>query len=1011
MGNVCVDGACVPAIATCSSDGLARFDADGTVTSCAPFKCKGGACATSCGTSSDCASGLVCANAQCVAAPAADDSGGCAVTRASSPKGVWLIAGAAILLLARRRRSALGAAALAAVSCSPSRVDPPATHTTSQPIAIASAPETLYPHARAWALTLSGGDVLVGGGEVIGKPERRNASTGKWSEAAWSGIAFESVAVPIPGGKVLVAGADSSPTPEVFDPATNTSTPTGAMIGSHRYAIGVWLPSVGRALVAGGTGPSTLVSTAEVWNPSTGTWSATGALRGPRVLHQAVTLSTGRVLVIGGSSTGGFSTPLSTVESYDPATGTWSLVAPMTRPRGQPAVVLLADGRVLVAGGADATAEIYAPSTNTWTALPSMASPRAGTMAARLPSGRALVAGASDGTIEVYDSVRNAWLPAGSLTTKRSLAATTTLVDGRLLFVGGYDASSAAVWDVDIFTEQANGATCTGGGECTSGFCVDGRCCNSACTGACQACDVTGSLGTCSGISGLPRTGHPSCAPYVSCVAGSCAASCASDSDCASTSWCSAGACVAKKANGASCTAAAQCTSGSCADGVCCTTACTGQCEACAETGKVGTCTTIAGAPRGTRAPCTGIAVGGQCGIQCNGVEPKGCVYPPATRSCSAAACTSGVETHASTCNGVGLCNDVPKTCGAFACGTSACKTTCAVTTDCASGFVCKSATCVPAPGLGMPCSTSAPCEGGLFCVDGVCCGESTCGSGKSCGLPATAGRCAKIDGQTCAADGECGSGVCVDGVCCESRCGGQCQACDVAGSLGKCVAVSGTPHGARPACAKGAMSCEATSCDGSDGSRCAALADSTVSCRDASCTENVATLAASCDGKGTCGDAVTVACAPYKCAGAACATSCATSADCAKGYECAAGACTKAIARCSSDGVAVVDPDGRRASCLPFRCRDASCLAKCATSDDCAAGTLCDGSGACTTAPVVAAAEEDDGGCTYSRVRSTRSVSGVALLVTAMVAAAARRRRFTSTRRRMEPARWRPTR
>lgn len=51
---------------------------------------------------------------------------------------------------------------------------------------------------------------------------------------------------------------------------------------------------------------------------------------------------------------------------------------------------------------------------------------------------------------------------------------------------------------------QADGASCANGGQCQSGNCVDGVCCNSACTGECEACNVSSSVGTCSDSS--PRT-------------------------------------------------------------------------------------------------------------------------------------------------------------------------------------------------------------------------------------------------------------------------------------------------------------------------------------------------------------------------------------------------------------------------------------------------------------------------------------------------------------------------
>ncbi len=47
-----------------------------------------------------------------------------------------------------------------------------------------------------------------------------------------------------------------------------------------------------------------------------------------------------------------------------------------------------------------------------------------------------------------------------------------------------------------------NGRTCAGGNGalCLNGNCVDGHCCDTSCASACQACDVSGSLGMCTTV-------------------------------------------------------------------------------------------------------------------------------------------------------------------------------------------------------------------------------------------------------------------------------------------------------------------------------------------------------------------------------------------------------------------------------------------------------------------------------------------------------------------------------
>ena len=86
-------------------------------------------------------------------------------------------------------------------------------------------------------------------------------------------------------------------------------------------------------------------------------------------------LSDGRLLVVGGFDVPGTGKLLPSAEIYDPAVGAWSSAGDMTAGRFEFKATLLADGRVLVTGGAavaaaanvsgadgvSASSEVYTP--------------------------------------------------------------------------------------------------------------------------------------------------------------------------------------------------------------------------------------------------------------------------------------------------------------------------------------------------------------------------------------------------------------------------------------------------------------------------------------------------------------------------------------------------------------------------------------------------------------------------------------------------------------------------
>lgn len=121
------------------------------------------------------------------------------------------------------------------------------------------------------------------------------------------------------------------------------------------------------------------------------------------------------------------------------------------RPRLAPTATLLADGRVLLAGGrsprdraALRDVELFDPATGRFLAGPKLPAPRAGHVALRLGDGSVLLAGGGGREAVRFVPGAAAWVPAGTLHAERSEAAGASgaiLADGTAIVCGGETAA------------------------------------------------------------------------------------------------------------------------------------------------------------------------------------------------------------------------------------------------------------------------------------------------------------------------------------------------------------------------------------------------------------------------------------------------------------------------------------------------------------------------------------------------------------------------------------------
>ena len=313
---------------------------------------------------------------------------------------------------------------------------------------------------------------------------------------------------------------------------------------------------------------------------------------------------------------------------------------------------------------------------------------------------------------------------------------------------GGRDAAAADSRADTGSTPLINGSPCKSGGQCRSGACADGVCCNTLCKAGCVACTLPGFKGQCRNVPlgqdprgacqgtaqcgakacdgkgacepALPATtacgaktcsngqltsyrcdGKGSCdtkqpiktpcAGYPCGGKGACASSCVSTSDCAKGFYCDNKVCRGNLVNGKACGKnPAACASGKCVDGVCCATDCAAGCMACNVPKHLGSCHNV---PLGQdpRNACAGTS---QCGKDVCAGDGKCAAAKTGTQCLAQCSPTSPTTLVTKSCASDGTCSSTQVSlCGAYKCSTisgkAQCRTTCDQAVECAEGSLC----------------------------------------------------------------------------------------------------------------------------------------------------------------------------------------------------------------------------------------------------------------------------------------------------------------------------------
>jgi uncharacterized protein (TIGR03437 family) len=253
------------------------------------------------------------------------------------------------------------------------------------------------------------------------------------------------------GTKIYVIGGSNNSTVlgvnEVYDTSADTwSTaapmPTARFLGASAVVNNI-IYTIGGGTTAGA------VSTVEAYDPASDTWVSKAPMPIANDSMYA-TVVNNIVYVIGGCCNAG-GVRLANVMSYNPATNSWSVLAPLKTPKSQSALgflgsTIISAGGLLTNSNATTDNEAYNIANNTWTTLPPLPSPRhAGCFETAgdtlyFAGGHSIGNGNPVATMDAYNADSNSWMSGLPSMPHAAVNMGSASVGGRLYCFGGSNA-------------------------------------------------------------------------------------------------------------------------------------------------------------------------------------------------------------------------------------------------------------------------------------------------------------------------------------------------------------------------------------------------------------------------------------------------------------------------------------------------------------------------------------------------------------------------------------------